>query len=103
MKKSRDRRQLRPVELSCFAPDAQQVCVGGTFNGWDASTTPLKKAAGGVWWVMLQLSPGTHEYKFVVDGTWICEPGVDESDPKLRDSADYVPNVHGSMNRKLEV
>lgn len=103
MKKNRDRRNLRPVELSCIAPDAQQVCIGGTFNGWDANATPLKKTAGGVWRISLQLAPGSYEYKFLVDGNWICEPGVDEYDPQLRDSADYVPNAHGSMNRKLEV
>lgn len=35
MKKPKQRKQLKSVELSCFAPDAEEVSVGGTFNGWD--------------------------------------------------------------------
>jgi Glycogen recognition site of AMP-activated protein kinase len=52
---------------------------------------------------MLKLPTGSYEYKFVVDGKWVCEPGVDEFDPKLVGSPDCVPNVYGTVNRKLDV
>ena len=103
MKKNEHRDHLKSVEISCLAPDAQEVSVGGTFNGWDPTRAPMSRTADGTWHITLKLEPGTYEYKFLVDGNWCCKPGVDESDPQLLDSADCVPNVFGSMNRKLEV
>lgn len=103
MKKRKQRQLLKPVKISCFAPEAQEVSIGGTFNGWDPSKTPMSKSADGTWRATLRLPTGSHEYKFVVDGKWVCEPGVDESDPTLIGSPDYVPNIYGSMNRKLDV
>ena len=32
-----------------LAPTAKDVCVVGTFNDWQASSTPLKPGTGGVW------------------------------------------------------
>lgn len=103
MKRKKERDHPKSVEITCFAPDAQEVFVGGTFNGWGPRQTPMRKNADGTWRVTLQLPSGCHEYKFVVDGKWVCEPGVNEFDPKLIGSPDYVPNVYGSMNRKLDV
>ena len=103
MKKNRAHDPLKSVEIACVAPDAQDVLVGGTFNGWDPKQTPMRKNADGTWRVTLRLPAGSHEYKFVVDGRWVCEPGVDEFDPKLAGSPDCVPNAYGSWNRKLAV
>jgi Glycogen recognition site of AMP-activated protein kinase len=64
---------------------------------------PMSKSADGTWRVTLTLPTGSYEYKFVVDGRWVCEPGVDEFDPKLIGSPDCFPNVFGSMNRRLDV
>ncbi len=51
------------------APGAQSVVVVGNFNDWDA--TPLSDADGdGIWTIILPLSPGRHEYAFVIDGRW---------------------------------
>ena len=103
MKTKSERDHLKSAEITCFAPDAREVSVGGTFNGWDPSRMPMRKSADGIWRVMLRVPTGSYEYKFLVDGKWLCQPGVDEFDPKLADSPDCVPNVFGSMNRKLEV
>ena len=97
----KERDHLKSVEITCSAPDAQEVFVSGTFNNWDPSQTPMKKGADGIWRVMLRVPAGSHEYKFVVDGKWLCEPGVDE--PKLVGSPNCIPNVYGSMNLKLDV
>lgn len=101
--KKKQRANLRSVEISCFAPDAQEASVGGTFNSWDPTKAPMKKTADGNWHITLKLAPGAYEYKFVIDGSWCCKPGVNEFDPQLRDSADFVRNAFGSMNFKLEV
>ncbi len=102
-KEQKERDHLKSVEITCSAPDAQEVFVGGTFNDWDPSQTPMRKSADGIWRVMLRGPAGSYEYKFVVDGKWLCEPGVDEFDPKLVGFPNCVLNVYGSMNRKLDV
>lgn len=103
MRRKNERDHLKSAEITCFAPDSQEVSVGGTFNDWNPNQTPMRKSADGTWRVTLRVPPGSYEYKFVVDGKWLCEPGVDEFDPKLACSRDCVPNVYGSWNRKLDV
>ncbi|NNF07949.1 MAG: hypothetical protein HKN21_14390, partial [Candidatus Eisenbacteria bacterium] len=52
---------------------AGSVSVAGDFNGWNGTATPMTKS-GDVWSVVVSLGPGTHEYKFVVDGQWVADP-----------------------------
>ncbi len=100
MEESKRRKKHRPTRLACHAPGAQAVSVAGTFNGWDTAATPLARDAGGDWSVLLDLPPGRHEFKFVVDGAWCCEPGYDGA---YDGRPDCVPNPFGSMNRVIEV
>ena len=55
---------------------ARSVSVVGDFNGWKRDETPLNVASRpGVWSVSLPLSPGRHEYAFIVDGQrWVVDP-----------------------------
>lgn len=62
--------KLKPSEFNCRAPEAQAVHVAGTFNGWNTGSTPLTKGEDGKWTVSVDLPPGRHEFKFVVDGPW---------------------------------
>ena len=89
------------VHLSCHAPEAKAVFVAGTFNDWKPDATPLHRhRPNDEWTGTVPLPPGRHEYKFVVDGQWCCEPGTpDES----RDDANCCANSFGTMNRVLEV
>jgi hypothetical protein len=48
---------------------ARAVSLGGDFNGWSPTATPLDREAG-VWLTRVFLDPGTYEYKFMVDGAW---------------------------------
>ncbi len=50
------------------APQAQEVCIAGSFNGWEPM--PLRRNSAGVWSKALILEPGEYEYRFVVDGVW---------------------------------
>jgi 1,4-alpha-glucan branching enzyme len=86
--------------FSCHAPKAGVVCVAGTFNGWDPAATPMIKDAKYNWDVAVVLPPGHHEFKFVVDGTWCCEPGCDGAN---HDCPRGVPNSFGTINRVIEV
>lgn len=85
--------------FQCHAPQAQAVCLAGTFNEWSPQATPMAKDAEGNWRVAVDLKPGRYEFKFVIDGAWCCEPGCERSDT----CAVCVPNPFGTMNRVIEV
>ncbi len=53
--------------------NAKEVHLAGTFNQWSVLATPMKKSSKG-WMVTLDLPPGQHLYKFVVDGKWYLDP-----------------------------
>ncbi len=89
------------VVFTYIAPDAQAVHLAGDFNGWDAEALPLVRGEDGVWSVTVPLTPGDHEYKFVVDGQWVEDPDNPQrqSDPfggynslvKIRDDGTPAP------------
>ncbi len=97
-----DRRDqvVRKTAFSCRAPRAAAVFVAGTFNDWRPDEHPLERDEAGEWSVTLELPVGRHEFKFIVDGQWGCEPGCEHEHhgcPKC------VPNEQGTMKRVLEV
>lgn len=71
---------------------AKKVSLAGDFNNWDMGSLSAKKDAKGNWSVKVNLAPGRHEYKFVVDGAWINDP-----------VAAAVSNSYGSQNSVIEV
>ena len=90
----------KPTEFSCNAPEAQTVFLAGSFNEWSPAATPLNRQIDGHWKTTLPLPPGHHEFKFIVDGQWCCEPGAkDES----QERSGYSQNPFGTMNRVLEL
>ena len=54
------------------AQGGKKVELAGEFNGWMPST--MRKQKDGSFVSIVALSPGTYEYKFVVDGQWIVDP-----------------------------
>ena len=98
---SRSRRTPARLQtrICCEAPEATAVAVAGSFNDWDPTSASLQREGQGPWAVMLDLPPGRYEYKFMVDGTWCCEPGTEDDAP----GEDRVPNDFGTMNRVLIV
>lgn len=91
--------RARTTEFSCHAPDAVTVFLASTFNDWKTEATPMTKEGDGNWTTKLDLPPGRHEFKFVVDGQWCCEPNCQAAGecPKC------VPNDFGTMNRFIDV
>jgi predicted carbohydrate-binding protein with CBM48 len=67
---------VRVVRFVLAAPSASRVNVVGDFNGWDTGATPLRPVgAAGVWTVEVPLTPGRHEYAFLIDGReWRPDP-----------------------------
>jgi 1,4-alpha-glucan branching enzyme len=80
------------VHFKLEAGDAQSVAIAGGFNDWNPKRTPLLKE-GSYWVTTLTLPRGRYEYRFVVDGKWISDPGAKES----------VANPHGENNSVFSV
>ena len=57
---------------------ADDVRIAGDFNGWvpDKGVRSLIESEGEtrVWTKILRLSPGTYQYRYVVDGEWRADP-----------------------------
>ena len=70
---SKTKVKTRKSDFSCRAPVAEAVFLAGTFNDWRADATPMEKNSEGEWTTSLDLEPGRYEFKFVVDGEWVCE------------------------------
>jgi 1,4-alpha-glucan branching enzyme len=79
---------MKRIDFTFNAPEAQKVCITGTFNNWNTKSMPMKKGKDGTWRIMVKLSPGRYEYKYFVDGTWAQNiPG-----------AELAPNPFGTNN-----
>jgi chromosome partitioning protein len=76
---------------------ANDVRIAGDFNGWvpDKGVRSQIDADGPtrVWTKILQLPPGTYEYRYVVDGEWREDP----------ENSDVVPSSVGGRNSILVV
>jgi 1,4-alpha-glucan branching enzyme len=84
---------MKPTEFKLYAPKARRVNIAGTFNGWNTSDLSAKKDSRGNWLVKVNLKPGRHEYKFIVDGSWLNDPN----------STTLVTNSFGTQNSVVEV
>ena len=73
--------------FAIHAPAAMTVQLAGDFTHWQEHPISLKKESGGVWRTEVELPPGTHHYRFIVDGTW-----TDDPDCTLRTPNDYGGN-----------
>jgi 1,4-alpha-glucan branching enzyme len=83
----------KPQTFSITAPDARTVMLVGDFTNWQERPIQLKKAAGGAWSVDVELAPGTHQYRFIVDGQWREDPAC----------AQHAPNPYGTQNSVRQV
>jgi hypothetical protein len=69
---------VRRVLLSLYAPTAHAVYVAADWNGWSDSEQALARdATSGVWSAQIEVPPGRHEYRFVVDGLPMPDPAND--------------------------
>ncbi len=70
-------------KTACFVlpgyPDAGSVFLSGTFNNWSTMELPMEKDTAG-WRVCIELPPGKHLYKYIVDGRWMTDPNNRKSE-----------------------
>ena len=69
---------------------AKAAALAADFTNWQP--VPMRKQKG-TFAVTLPVGQGQHEYKFVVDGSWVTDP----------DNALCAPNGLGSMNSIVQV
>lgn len=91
--KSQSAMPVKTVKFSLNYGGAKKVAIAGTFNQWNAETTPLNFDGRQSWEQELTLPPGAHEYQFVVDGQWMPDPKAQEC----------IPNPYGGMNSVIRV
>lgn len=60
----------RKETFQIVEPDAQEVVLVGDFTDWQENPVLLKRQKDGIWKISIELEPGEHEYRFVVDGEW---------------------------------
>jgi len=67
---------IQVVRFVFVDPGATRVELVGDFNEWAKGSTQLKPSgAPGVWAVSVPLSPGRHEYAFIINGSrWVADP-----------------------------
>lgn len=54
--------------------DATIVVLSGSFNNWHQSELVFGRESD-EWVCRIDLEPGKHLYKFIVDGNWLLDPG----------------------------
>ncbi len=83
-------KQWKHVRLDRFFPDAKEVSIAGSFNGWNPGATAMEPFGTGCgqWEVDLHLEPGKYEYRFLVDGNWTDDPS----------GGPFVANPFGTRN-----
>ena len=69
------------------------VMLVGDFTHWERRPISMKRDAGGIWAASVALEPGTHHYRFMVDGEWADDPECTIRVPKAFGSQDNVSKV----------
>ncbi len=74
------------------APGAKSVILVGDFTFWKQRGIPMRMDRDGVWTATVNLAPGSHRYRFIVDGEW-------RDDPQCKSR---VPNPYGGEDMLRE-
>ena len=83
----------KAVPLVVRVEGARAVAVTGDFTHWSSAGVPLSRNRDGDWEVRLELPPGEHQYRLLVDGEWRDDPAATR----------LVPNPFGTNNCVLRV
>jgi 1,4-alpha-glucan branching enzyme len=83
----------RAQMFSFRAPEAMSVQLVGDFTNWQEHPVSLHKSTSGVWQTIVDLSPGTHHYRFLVDGEWRDDPECGLRAPNPFGSQDMMRQV----------
>ena len=68
----------------------RSVCVAGDFNHW--TPVAMRRQRDGTYVKVVPVRPGTHEYKYIVNGEWTVDP----------DHGVWAMNCYGTMNSVMD-
>jgi 1,4-alpha-glucan branching enzyme len=68
------KKNAKPVNFICVAPEAKQVSIIGDFNGWNPAANPMRRLPDGGWQAQVPLPHGHHRYLFYIDGSAALDP-----------------------------
>jgi 1,4-alpha-glucan branching enzyme len=83
----------RQQSFTFSAPGALSVQLVGDFTQWQERPINLRKGMDGVWRTTVELPPGTHHYRFLVDGQWQDDPQCVLRTPNPFGSEDMLRQV----------
>ena len=69
------------------------VLLAGDFTHWQRQPAPMRKGPDGIWTATVELPPGKHSYRFIVDGEWCDDP----------ECSSRLPNPFRSQNMVRQV
>jgi 1,4-alpha-glucan branching enzyme len=72
------------------APQAKSVLLVGDFTQWQQHGIRMEKNRDGTWTTSVELPPGKHTYRFIVDGDWRDDPECNERVPNPFGGQDMV-------------
>lgn len=78
-----------------FKPQVRcnDVMLAGDFTDWEKGAIHMTKSArSGEWKASVKLTPGEHQYRFLVDGNWFTDP-----------STEHILNTFGGENSFIRV
>ena len=80
------------VRFSFLAPLAKSVAIAGSFNRWDPGQDRLTGPdRNGIWTILLPLSQGRYEYRFVINNSeWVLDPSAPSMDDGLGETNSIV-------------
>jgi len=79
--------------FSYSAPTALSVLLAGDFTHWQKEAVPMKRGKNGVRKASVELDPGVHHYRFIVDGQWQDDPECEVRVPNPYGGHDSVRSV----------
>ncbi len=85
--------------------DASIVTLAGSFNNWNQSQFIFSKE-GDEWICRIDLEPGKHAYKFIVDGNWLLDPdnpNTEDDDYGVKNSVIVVTKVRNTGFTKTSI
>ncbi len=81
-------------EFLLAAPQASCVQLVGDFTHWQRAPINLARGADSLWHTEVELEPGPHRYRFLVDGEWRDDPQCSKREPNPFGSEDDICDVN---------
>jgi len=85
--------KMAELDFSISAPQAKEVYIAGDFNGWRLDDSSRMQKDNAVWQKRLNLTPGRHHYRFVIDGKWVDDPN----------NPNKEKNPYGELDSLIEI